>query len=122
MSEQIKEVEVEVVGSLYASLSRSNRQIREERGDALAEQIETAFRRGIEDLRYDLKDLKRKRSNMYDFSPTNSQSLVMAKDVEARTILVDDKAISVRIRNLEIELEIMEGRYVELFGRPVAQS
>jgi hypothetical protein len=111
----------EVVGTLYLSLNRSNRQIREERGDALAEQIETAFRRHIEDLRYDLKDLKRKRSNMYDFSPTNSQSLVMAKDVEARSILLDDKTISIKIRNLEIELEIMEGRYTELTGKTLSE-
>ena len=111
-----KENEV-VIGSLYASLNRTNKQIREERGDALGEQIETAFRRGIEDLRYDLKDLIRKRTNMYDFSPTNSQSLVMAKEVEARSILIADKELSVKIRNLQIELEIMEGRYTELTGK-----
>lgn len=116
MAEAVKETEV-VIGSLYASLNRTNKQIREERGDALGEQIETAFRRGIEDLRYDLKDLIRKRTNMYDFSPTNSQSLVMAKDVEARSILVADKELSVKIRNLQIELEIMEGRYTELTGK-----
>lgn len=116
MSEEVKE---QVAGSLYLSLSRTNKQIREDRGDALGEQIEIAFRRGIEDLRYDLKDLIRKRTNMYDFSPTNSQSLVMAKDVEARSILVADKELSVKIRNLQIELEIMEGRYAELFGKPV---
>lgn len=108
------------IGSLYESLARSNKQIRQERGEALAEQLETTFRRNIEDLRYDMKDLERKRTNMYDFSPTNSQSLVMAKEVEARGILIEDAAISLDIRNLEIKLEIADKRYLELFGKTVA--
>ena len=109
----------EVVGSLYESLARSNKQIRQERGEALAEQLETSFRRNIEDLRYDMKDLIRKRTNMYDFSPTNSQSLVMAKDIEARSILKQDSEISLEVRNLQIKLDIAEGRYLELFGKRV---
>jgi hypothetical protein len=87
----------------------------------LAEQIETAFRRDLEDLRYDIKDMKRRRTNMYDFSPTNSQSLVMAKDVEARSILKDDKALSIEIRNKQIEIDIMEDRYLELFGKKLSE-
>ena len=110
-------VDIPVVGSLYASLERSNKQIRQERGDALAKQIEKSFRRAVEDLRYILDDLRTKRTNMYDFSPTNSQSLVMAREVDANKILDDDKALSIVIRNKEIELEIMEERYFELIGK-----
>lgn len=109
-----------VQGSLYESLARSNKQIRQERGEALAEQLETSFRRNIEDLRYDMKDLVRKRTNMYDFSPTNSQSLVMAKDIEARSILKEDASISLDVRNLQIKLDIAEDRYLELFGKTVS--
>ncbi len=109
--------EKKVLGTLYASLERSNKQIRQERGEALAEQLETTFRRNVEDLRYDMKDLKRKRTNMYDFSPTNSQSLVMAKDIEARGILKQDETISLSIRNLQIRLDIAEARYLDLFGK-----
>lgn len=113
MSEDKKEVK----GTLYQSLERSNKQIRQERGEALAEQLETSFRRNIEDLRYNMRDLKRKRTNMYDFSPTNSQSLVMAAEVNANSILEDDQKISLEVRNLEIKLEIAEGRYLDLFGK-----
>lgn len=123
MADTVKEevVEVEVQGSLYASLDRSNKQIRQERGDALAEQIETAFRRDLEDMRYKIRDMKRRRTNMYDFSPTNSQSLVMAKDIEAPSILRDDKALSIEIRNKQIEIEVMEERYLELFGKRLSE-
>jgi hypothetical protein len=106
-------------GTLYDSLARSSKQIRAERGEALAEQLETSFRRNVEDIRYDMKDLKRQRSNMFDFSPTNSQSLVMAKDVEARSIMLADNEISLKIRNLQIKLDIATERYLELFGKTV---
>lgn len=117
MSEKIEEATVK--GSLYQSLARSNAQIRQERGTALAEQMETVYRRDVEDINYDLKELKRQRANMYDFSPTNSQSLVLAKDVEARAILNKDKEISLDIRNLGIKLEIAQERYQELFGKAI---
>jgi len=117
MADEAKDI---VMGSLYESLARSNKQIRQERGEALAEQLETSFRRNIEDLRYDMKDLIRKRTNMYDFSPTNSQSLVMAKDIEARSILKQDTEISLDVRNLQITLDIAEGRYLELFGKTIS--
>ena len=122
MSDETKNPDKNVEGSLYQSLARTNSQIRQERGTALAEQLETTYRRNIEDLRYDLKDLARKRSNMYDFSPTNSQSLVMAKDIEARSILKQDSEISLEIRNLEIKLEIAEKRYLDLFAKTVNES
>lgn len=108
-------------GTLYQSLARTNSQIRQERGTALSEQMETTYKRNIEDLRYDIKDLERKRANMYDFSPTNSQSLVMAKDVEARAILKEDGEKSLEIRNLRIKLEIAEERFLELFGKVVPE-
>lgn len=113
----MSETKTKVQGTLYQSLERSNKQIRQERGEALAEQLETSFRRNIEDIRYTMRDLVRTRVNMYDFSPTNSQSLVMAKEVNANSILNDDSKISLEIRNLEIKLEIAEERYLDLFGK-----
>jgi hypothetical protein len=118
MADDVKE---EIKGTLYQSLDRTNKQIRSERGEALAEQLETAFRRNVEDIRYDMKDLKRKRTNMYDFSPNTSHSLVMAKDVEARSIMIEDGKSSLAIRNLQIKLDIAEERYLELFGKIVAE-
>lgn len=105
------------LGFVYQSLNRSNKQIRKDRGDAIAEDLEVAFKRDVEDLRMDLKRLMRDRENMYDFSPESSYSLVLKKDVDSREILLKDKKISLEIRELEITLEIMEKRYIDLFGK-----
>jgi len=110
----------EAVGFVYQSLARSNKAIRAERGEALAEQLETSFRRNVEDLRYNMRDLERTRANMYDFSPNTSHSLVMAKEVNASAIMEKDGEISLDIRDLRIKLDIAEARYMDLFGKTVA--
>lgn len=111
-------VEEEVVkGLIYQSLARTNKEIRRDRGDAIAEDLEIVYKRNVEDLRLDLKRLKRDRENMYDFSPTTTHSLVLAKDVDSREILLKDQEISWKIRETEIKLEIAEKRYIDLFGK-----
>ncbi len=108
-----------IKGALYDSLSRSNAQIRKERGDVIAEDLETVFKRNVEDLELKVKRLMRDRANMYDFSPTNTQSLVMAKDLDSTEILEKDMTLSVELRNVEIKLEIAKERYLYLFGKTV---
>lgn len=103
-------------GFLIASLSRSNRQIRQERGEAIAEDLQVVYQRKVEDLSMEIKRLLRKQENAFDFSPTNSQSLVMAKELESTDILDQDLAISMDIRNLRIKLAIAQQRYNFLFG------
>lgn len=109
----------EVKGALYQSLDRSNAQIRKERGDVIAEDLETVYKRNVEDLELKVKRLVRDRANMFDFSPTNSQSLVMAKEIDSAEILDKDMAMSVELRNVEIKLEIAKQRYLFLFGKTV---
>lgn len=104
-------------GLIYESLGRSNAQIRQERGDAIAEDLEMTYKREVEDLDMKLKRMERDRRNMFDFSPTNSQSLVMAKDLESADIKEKDLALSLNIRNTSILLEIAKDRYSELFGQ-----
>lgn len=111
--------EVSKNGLIHDSLSRSNKKIRSERGDALAEQLETTFRRDIEDIRYKIKDLERNRRGMYDFSPDNAHSLVMLRDVNAKAILEKEKEATDNIRNMKIELELSEERFLELFGKEI---
>ena len=76
-------IETEAKGFLQQSLNRSNKQIRQERGDAIAEDLEIIYKRKVEDLEVDVKRAKRQQENAFDFSPTNSQSLVMAKELES---------------------------------------
>ena len=116
MSEENKEL---VQGALYQSLQRTNAQIRQERGDAIAEDLEMTYKREVEDVEMKLKRLKRKQVNMFDFSPTNAQSLVMAKELDSQEIKDQDLAIALDIRNTEIKLELAKARYEHLFGATV---
>lgn len=103
-------------GFLQQSLNRSNKQIRQERGDAIAEDLEIVYKRKVEDLEVEVKRSLRKQENAFDFSPTNSQSLVMAKELESVDILSQDLALSLDVRNLKIQLNLARHRYNILFG------
>ena len=118
MEKNVESKEI-VKGSLYQSLSRTNAQIRQERGDAIAEDLEMTYKREVEDIQMILKRLQRKQVNMFDFSPTNAQSLVMAKEIDSQEIKDADLNISLEIRNTKIKLELAKERYLTLFGKEV---
>lgn len=117
--EKVDQIENEVIqsGFLKQSLDRTNRQIRTERGDAIAEDLEIAYKRNVENLEVEIRRAERKQLNAFDFSPTNAQSLVMGKDVDALDILEEDMKIGLEIRNLKIKLNIAKARYNFLFEK-----
>lgn len=116
-NEVVKEQEEAKVGFVYASLQRNNKQIRADRAEALGEDLETPARRACEDLYSDLRKANRDREAMYDFSPSNTQSLVLAKEVDGRIVWKDDMLKSLDIRDLEIKFEIACNRYKTLYGK-----
>jgi hypothetical protein len=109
-------VETITKGIVGSSLGRTNAEIRRDRGNAIAEDLEMAFRRGVEDLRIKLKRLIRDRDAMFDFSPTNALSLVLIKDLDTNSIREKDAKLTIEIRQVRIELEEAETRYEALFG------
>ena len=113
---QKKEEVITGKGALHASLERSNKAIRAERGDAIAEDLEMVYKREIEDKMVYIKRLERKQANAFDFSPTNSQSLMMGKDFDAGQVLIEDAKIALDIHNGGIKLAIAKKRYNHLFG------
>lgn len=121
MAEEQQNVQEEqqdaIVGFVHQSLQRNNKQIRQDRAEALAEDLETPARRACEDLWSDLRKLKRDRQAMYDFSPSNTQSLVLAKEVDGRSVWKEDMELSKKIFNTEIEFKIACERYLELYGK-----
>lgn len=102
-------------GSFVQSLKRNNKKIRDDRAIAIAEAVQMKYKRRVEDLDLEIKQLKRERSNMLDLSPTTADSLVLASDFNADEFVKKDLEIGVKIRNRDIELEIARTQYKSLF-------
>ena len=103
-------------GAFFSSLKRNNRQIRDDRATAIAEDTELVYKRKIEDLELSIKKMKREQDNMLDLSPTNAQSLILASDFNSSDYVEKDIDLGIKIRNTEITLEIARKRYQYLFG------
>lgn len=105
-----------VTGMFYTSLKRNNKQIREDRANAIGEDTQLVYKRTIEDLDVLIKRMKREQENLLDLSPSNSQSLVLASDFDSKAYVEKDIDLGVKIRNAEIKLDIAKRRYEYLFG------
>lgn len=103
-------------GAFLDSLKRNNKQIREDRAQAIAEDAQLVFRRKLEDLELAVKKMKREQENMLDMSPANAQSLVLASDFDADDYVSKELDLSIKIRNTSIKLEEGKKRYNYLFG------
>lgn len=101
-------------GALYVSLARTNKQVRQERGEALVEDLAMAYEREVQDLGVAIKRKRRKQAAMFDFSGDSTTSLVV-KDIDALEIKEADLKLELEIRNLEIKLELAEKRLNHLF-------
>lgn len=103
-------------GTFVESLQRNNKQIRNDRAIAIAEDAEMIYKRTIEDKEIEIKKLSRERESMLDLSPTTADSLVLASDFNSKNFVDKDIEIGVKIRNLEIQLNIAKERYTKLFA------
>lgn len=109
-------------GALGASLIRNNKQIKEDRGLALWEEIETFYRRKVEDARNKVRRLIRQQASQLDLSPDNTQSLILAKDFDPEKFYEADNAFTLQIRTAKIELQEAESRYNQLFVNAEAET
>lgn len=112
---QIPETLAEMKGAFVGSLVRNNKKIRDDRAIAIAESAEMLYKRKVEDMNLQIKQLRRDREAMLDLSPTDAQSLVLASDFDAQKFVEKDIQLGTAIRNLEITLEIAQTRYTHLF-------
>jgi hypothetical protein len=103
-------------GAFLASLKRNNKQIRDDRATAIAEDAQIMYRREVEDLEVQIKRMKRDRDNALDLSPTDAMSLKLASDFNSKEFVRKDIELGVNIRNAEIQLEIAKKQYEILFG------
>ena len=67
-------------GAFAESLQRNNKKIREDRAIAITEDAQLIYKREVEDMEIQIKQIKRERDQMLDLSPTNADSLVLATD------------------------------------------
>jgi hypothetical protein len=123
MSDEVKKdelenttVSLESQGAFMQSLLRNNKKIRDDRALAIGEAAEMMFKRTVEDMQLEIKQLKRERDTLIDLSPTTTDSLVLVSDFNPREFVEKDIALGVKIRNLEIKLDIATARYQYLFG------
>ena len=103
-------------GAFITSLKRNNKQIRDDRATAIADDAELMYKRKVEDIEVIIRKMKQDRENMLDLSPENAMSLKLASDFNAEEFIAKDLELGVKIRNEEIKLEIATKRYEILFG------
>jgi len=109
-------IPVKEPGAFYASLKRNNKQIRDDRAAAIAEDTQLIYKRLIEDLELQIKKMRREQDSMLDLSPTNAQSLVLASDFDSQEYVDKEVDLGIKIRNTLIKLEIARERFSYLFG------
>lgn len=107
----------EVSGAFIDSLRRNNKQIRGDRAVAIVEDAQLRYKRLIEDYEIEIKKMKREQENMLDLSPTTATSLVLASDFKSEEYVKKDIELGVKIRNMQITIDIAKERYNYLFGK-----
>jgi hypothetical protein len=111
----------EMKGSFVSSLRRNNKQIRDDRALAIAEDAQLIFKREVEDLQTELKRVKRDRDNMLDLGGNNTTNIISLSDFDAKAFVAKDLEMGLKIRNLEIKLEIAQDSYDSLFAGEVSE-
>ena len=106
----------ELKGTFVSSLRRNNKQIRDDRALAIAEDAELIFKREVEDITTALKVARRERDGMLDLGGNSTTTIISQSDFDAKAFVAKDLELGLKIRNLEIKLEIASKRYNELFA------
>ena len=104
-----------IPGLFFENLNRNNSKIRADRAIAISEDAELTYRRSIEDLEANMKRCVRERESMLDLSPADANSLILALDFNGAEFVKRDVELGLKIRDLEIRLQIAKSRYATLF-------
>lgn len=110
------DIEIMPEGAFQETLMRNNKKIRQDRAIVIIEAAHINFKRAVEDLEIEIKQVKRDRENMLDLSPHHAQDLMVASDFNAESFVKKDIELGIRIRNLEIKRDVAKTRFIHLFG------
>lgn len=105
-------------GAFKAELMKNFSQIKATRAESVSEDVETVYKRKIEDLCHAIRRYDRDREDIItDLYPTNNfNNTVVPSDFSADRFLEKDLEIGINRRNAVIKLEILLDRYQYLFG------
>lgn len=101
-------------GQFVDSLKRNYKQIREDRAQNITEDAEQLYRRKVEDLEREITRIKRDRDALLDISPGTTTSLTFPQ-FDPNEFVKKDSDMGLRLRDLQITLELDRARYKELF-------
>ncbi len=104
-----------VIGKFMEMLKRGNDQIKSDRAETIGESAKLKYKRKVEDIEVELKELTMEQENLLDQSPEDADSLKLASDFDAEGFVNNDINLGVKIRNKTIRLEIAQARYKSLF-------
>jgi len=99
--------ELENKGVIFRDLAKNSRTIRNDRAEAIAEDLEITFERKIKDLELKIKRLKRDRKSLSDMSPDNVTSIIRVDDFNAEDFYDNYRKKTLEIRNLLVEYRLM---------------
>ena len=108
----------EITGAFHESLVRTNRQIKADRAAAISEDVETVYRRKVEDLGLKIKRMKQAQAASLDFSPDTAGSMKL-QQIDAESFSDGDLKTCRDIRDFEITYELAKARYHYLFGKTI---
>lgn len=108
-------------GAFVTSLQRRNKDILNDRALAIAQRAQRSYRRKIEDVMDEIRELKITRVGNLDLSPGDKNSLTLANNFDPDDFVGKDLQSGKQIENLEITLRILEERYAYLFGENVTR-
>ena len=98
MSDVEKKEQVEIKGAFLESLHRNNTKIKADRASAIGEDTAFLYKRGIEDIQIQLRQLRRQQENALDLSPENALNLKPAADFNSKAYVDDDITIQGEVK------------------------
>lgn len=103
-------------GKFQSILMRNNKQLREDRGLLISKNAEKSYRRRVEDLSDALEQLIVDRDQLLDVNPGNTQTIINPSDFNQDEFVSKHVEIGLKIREIQIKLEVAKKGYEDLFG------
>jgi len=103
-------------GKFYKNITQSNKSIREARASQIDRAVGLKYKRLVEDLETKKEDLRAARENATDLSPSHATSLVPAQDLDADVFVANDLQLTIKLLNIQIQLDAAKERYEYFFG------